>query len=47
MAKFKAPKKKESAVKSNLKALPCLVLIVIIFGSLMLLFYWAMKSSSG
>jgi hypothetical protein len=46
MGKFKAPKGKKTATSSNLKALPCLLLVVMVFGLLMLLFYWAMKSST-
>jgi hypothetical protein len=46
MAKFKAPKAKKSEAKSNLRALPCLLLVMMIFGLLMLLLYWAMKSST-
>jgi hypothetical protein len=46
MGKNKAPKGKKTSAASNLKAVPCLVLIVSIFGILMLLFYWVLKSST-
>ncbi len=47
MAKFKAPKsKKKEAAKSATKALPCLFLILAIFGLIMLLFYAVLKSGS-
>jgi hypothetical protein len=46
MGKFKAPKSKKSAVASNLKALPCLFLILMIFALIMLLLYFGLRSSS-
>ncbi len=47
MAKFKAPKGKKSTAASDLRgALPCMVLVLAIFGLIMFLFYLAMKSSS-
>ncbi len=46
MAKFKAPKAKKSSVKSNLKALPCLFLILTIFALIMLLLYFGLRSST-
>ena len=44
MAKYKAPKDKKATAASNLKALPCLFLILMIFGLIMLLFYLGLKS---
>ncbi len=46
MAKFKAPKPKTSKAAANLKGvLPCLLLVLMIFGFGMILFYWVLKSS--
>jgi hypothetical protein len=44
MAKYRAPKDKKTRLASNLKALPCLFLILAIFGVIMLLFYLGLKS---
>lgn len=46
MAKFKAPKAKKPAAPSNLKALPCVVLVLIVFALVMMLLYFGLKSSS-
>jgi hypothetical protein len=47
MAKYKAPKGKKSTAASDLRgALPCLVVVLAIFGLLMFLFYLVVKSSS-
>jgi hypothetical protein len=46
MAKFRAPKPKTGKTAANLKGvLPCLFLVLMIFGVIMILFYWVLKSS--
>lgn len=44
MAKFKAPKAGKSKKQSWAGAVPCLVLVITLFGLIMLLFYWGLKS---
>jgi hypothetical protein len=45
MGKYKAPKPKKSKAASNVKgALPCALLLLMIFGLLMFLFYAVLKS---
>jgi len=45
MAKYRAPRSKKSSVASNLKALPCFILILMIFALIMMLLYFGLKSS--
>ena len=45
MAKYRAPRSKKSSVASNLKALPCFILILMIFAFIMMLLYFGLKSS--
>lgn len=46
MAKFKAPKPKTSKTAANLKGVvPCLFLVLMGFGLVMILFYWVLKST--
>lgn len=45
MGKFKAPKPKKSAAAQNVKGgLPCVIVIIAVFGLIMLLFYAVLKS---
>ena len=46
MAKYRAPRSKKSSVASNLKALPCFILILMVFALIMLLLYFGLRSSS-
>lgn len=45
MAKYRAPGSKKASAASNLKALPCFILILTIFALIMLLLYFGLKSS--
>lgn len=47
MGKYKAPKPKKSRAASNIKgALPCAILLLMIFGLFILLFYLGLKSGT-
>ena len=46
MAKFRPAGKRTRAAKSNARAIPCLILIVLGIAMLCLLFYFSLKSSS-
>ena len=47
MAKFKSPRGKKSNIMADAKgAIPCLVVILSIFGLIMVLFYAVLKSGT-
>jgi hypothetical protein len=47
MGKYKAPKPKKSKAAQNIRgALPCALLMLMIFGLLMFLFYAVLKSGT-
>ena len=43
MAKFKPPKTTKTGAKSWRGVLPCLFLLLMLFGLIMALFYWGLK----
>jgi hypothetical protein len=44
MAKTKAPKSRKKGKKGWSGAIPCMILVLMIFGLVMMLFYWGLKS---
>ena len=44
MSKYKAPKSTKAKKKGWAGIIPCLVLVLMIFGLIMTLFYWGLKS---